>query len=457
MPHEEKPEGWGTSEEGDASKPHGVTPDTIRRWADITTYTEDDSPTEGPILEDPETPLGEIISLRLRNRELTAIREITRSLIAPFHLGQFIYEIITTCCRVMKTEAGSCLLQEAGTGKLHFFWVRGSGADKVREYILEKGKGIAGWSAETGRSALVNDAASDPRFFPGVDEKTGFETRSILCAPVIGREGVIGVVEVLNKKDGSDFGAADLAFLEVLCAEIAVAIESFRARETAQKKDRMALVGAMASSIIHDLKNPMTIIKGHTYLISKEHPVVARSCSHINDEIDRLAELAEEILGVAGGSCRVEQEPTPVAEFIDQFADFVSARLHLGNITLRVENRYDGEAPLDSKRMRRALLNIVTNAIDAIPESGGSIEITSEEIGNEVEISVRDNGSGIPEELLESLFDPFHTSTTAGGTGLGLAIVKNIVEAHRGRLAIESAPDQGTTVRIVLPLGAIPR
>lgn len=440
---------WDSASTSESASPHGVTPDTIRRWADITNYIDDDEAASS-LLPDPETSSGEIISLRMRNRELLAIREIAQRLIAPFHLGQFVCEIITTCCSIMKTEAGSVLLQEAGTGKLHFFRVRGQGADMVREFILEKGQGIAGWVAETGRSCLVNTPAKDPRFFGDVDRRTGFETRSILCSPIQGPHGVIGVVEVLNKKDRSPFSAEDQAFLEVLCAEIAVAIESFRAREEAQRKDRVALVGSMASSIIHDLKNPMTIIKGYTYLHAQEHPESRSFCSQIEGEIDRLTELAEEILGVAKGSSRVRKEEVQVAPFVQEFGEFIRARMGLGEIDFRIQNLYDGRASFDGRRLRRALFNLVTNALDAVPR-GGRIEIRSERSGDDLHLTVSDNGRGIPREIRARLFDPFHSSGTPGGTGLGLAIVQNIVQAHGGRLKVESEEGEGTKVHLFLP------
>ena len=440
---------WESSSPSEEETPRGVTPDTIRRWADDTAYVEDDE--SGGVILDADTPQGEIISLRLRNRELRAIREIAQRLVAPFHLGQFIYEIITTSCRLMKTEAGSVLLQEAGTGKLHFFWVRGTGAEKVREFILDKGQGVAGWAAETGRSCIVNNPAEDPRFFSGVDKKTGFETRGLLCSPIPGPQGVIGVVEVLNKKDGSGFSAEEMAFLEVLCAEVGVAVESFRARERAQRKDREALVGSMASTIIHDLKNPMTIIKGNTFLFAKEHPEARDFCARIDTEIDRLTELAEEILGVAKGSTRVKCQPVDIAPFLSRFGEFVRGRMRLDGIDFVLDNLYEGQANLDEKKLQRALYNLVTNAINAIPE-GGRIEIRSERDDTDLHISVRDNGPGIPEEVRLRLFDPFHGSRTPGGTGLGFAIVSNIVKAHGGRISIDSWSDGGTCIHLYLPL-----
>ncbi|MCZ6603132.1 MAG: GAF domain-containing sensor histidine kinase [Planctomycetota bacterium] len=451
MKAEKDTSAWESASQAGEETPRGVTPDTIRRWADDTIYDEDDRDFEIEPLTDGETPQGEIISLRLRNRELLAIREIAQRLIAPFHLGEFMYEIITTCCRIMRSEAGSVLLQEAGTGKLHFFWVRGAGADKVREFVLEKGQGVAGWSAETGRSCLVSDPENDPRFFADVDRETGFKTTSILCAPIRGAEGVIGVVEVLNKKGGGRFSAEDLAFLEVLSAEVALAIESFRARENARRRERVALIGSMASSIIHDLRNPMTIIKGHTYLLCQAYPQAREHCRKIDVEIDRLTDLASEILGVAKGCSEARPETTSMAPFIDEFVEFIEARMHLSGIELQVENRFEGEAFVDRNRLRRALLNIVTNSIEAIGTEG-KIQIQCQQEGKDLHLSVRDDGPGIPEEVRLKLLDPFHPSGKPGGTGLGMAIVNNIVQAHGGRLEVESSEGKGTCIHLFIPL-----
>ena len=443
---------WDSTESSEGDSPRGVSPDTIRRWADVTTYTDITDLDADTPLSVPTGPAAlEVLMLKKRNRELGAILDISKSLIAPFHLGQFIYEIVTKCCRVLKAERGSVLMQEAGTGKLHFFWVHGDGAEKVRETTLGKGQGIAGWCAENGRPALVNRVHEDPRYFSGVDQQTGVDTRSVLCAPIIGPDGVIGVVELINKKNGGEFVDDDLSFLEVLCAEVALAIQSFRERERAQHNDRMALLGSMASSIIHDLKNPMSIIKGYTYLIGQQFPEAKLHLQQIDNEMDRLTELAEEILGVARGSTTVQREWTDVGPYLREFAEFVRVRLHLDDVELVLDNRFDGKALIDRRRLRRALTNVVTNAFDAIDE-GGRIEIISEARDRELHIVVKDDGPGIPEDIRAGLLDAFHASRKKGGTGLGLAIVNSIVAAHGGSLGVDSPPSQGAVITLRIPI-----
>ena len=444
---------WDSTDSSGTESPRGVTPDTIRRWADVTTYTDiTDMDADTPLTVPTGPAALEVMMLKKRNRELGAILEISKSLIAPFHLGQFIYEIVTKCCRVLRAERGSVLLQEAGSGKLHFFWVHGTDAEKVCEVTLDKGQGIAGWSAETGKPALVNRVHEDPRFYSGIDRETGAETRNVLCAPIIGPEGVIGVVELVNKKSGAEFVDDDLSFLEVLCAEVALAIQSFREREKAQRNDRMALLGSMASSIIHDLKNPMAIIKGYTYILGQQYPEASPHLQQIDTEMDRLTELAEEILGVARGKTKVQREWTAVVPFLDDFAQFVRVRLHLDHVRLELRNEFDGKALLDPRRLRRALMNVVTNAFDALDE-GGRIEIHARAEGGWLQISVTDDGPGIPAEVRAGLLDPFHISRKPGGTGLGMAIVQSIVEAHGGELGIDTADGEGTRVTLRMPLG----
>ncbi len=131
---------------------------------------------------------------------------------------------------------------------------------------MEIGQGILGEAAATNKTLRVDDVAKDPRFEPAIDRQTGFTTKTVLATPILRRGELLGVLEVINKKDAACFAAfftqEDAALLEVVATQAAVAIENSRLFERTVQSEQLSVVGRMASTIIHDLKQPMAVIRG---------------------------------------------------------------------------------------------------------------------------------------------------------------------------------------------------
>lgn len=132
--------------------------------------------------------------------------------------------------KLLDAEAGSILFSEGGDDELFVAEAVGEKSDQVKEVKLKKGQGIAGWVAEKGEPVIVNDVSSDPRFFGGVDKKSNFVTRNIVCVPVRTKNKVLGSLEVINKNSGS-FDSDDMLILVALANQVAVAIENARLYE----------------------------------------------------------------------------------------------------------------------------------------------------------------------------------------------------------------------------------
>ena len=151
------------------------------------------------------------------------------------------------------------------------------------------------------------------------------------------------------------------------------------------------------------------------------------------------------------------REPVPVHELIDRALDLLGARLHRTGI--EVQRLYDATLPpvlVDRDQLTQVLLNLLGNAVDAMPD-GGTLTLETalvrDEQGAAAAVSVTDTGTGIPEEQLERIFEPFFTTKPEGrGTGLGLSVSQGIVRRHGGVLEVRSKPGQGTTMQIRLPL-----
>jgi signal transduction histidine kinase len=212
----------------------------------------------------------------------------------------------------------------------------------------------------------------------------------------------------------------------------------------------------MANSILHDFKSPVTSIGLAVGAIGKRHrdPATSQASAVILRQLRRMESMVEEVLEFARGESRLERRPVAVRGLFASLLELNADAVHRSGVTVRVRTP-DLTVALDHDRMLRVLQNLLSNAIDALgSRPGGRILLTARRRGAACEIAVHDNGPGVPRAIWGTLFQPFTTHGKSGGTGLGLAIARNIVEAHGGKIAFESARGAGTTFRLRLPLRA---
>ena len=246
-------------------------------------------------------PKEELVKLVTRkSEEIQVLREISNRLSGHFEIESLLKEIMNYTKRILYSEACSLLLLEEDSDKLFFYVTDDSGVD-LKAIRLNKGQGIVGAVFESGESVIVNNVQEDPRFFGGVDKKTGFVTRSLVCVPMSVGTKRIGVVEVLNRFEG-EYTEEDVHTLESIAAQSALAIEYVRASEKRSFDDRLAIVGNMSAAMIHDLRNSMQVISGFSQLIASEQPQHNEHCDVIIREIDKLVQMSQEVLEYSRGS-----------------------------------------------------------------------------------------------------------------------------------------------------------
>jgi len=218
-------------------------------------------------------------------------------------------------------------------------------------------------------------------------------------------------------------------------------------------KEKMSLIGEMASSLMHDLRNPVQIILSSLDLIHLTHtdPATADCCAKIETQCDRLITMAGELLEFSREETKLHLERTDTNSLLLQFQAFNGDTLESYDAGVEIESE-PAEIEVDAMRLQRALQNLVFNAAQALGgKLGGRVDVRAWVADSILYLSVRDNGPGIPEAIRDRLFEPFVTFGKSGGTGLGLAIVKNVVEAHRGKISVETQPGQGTEFLIRIP------
>jgi signal transduction histidine kinase len=220
----------------------------------------------------------------------------------------------------------------------------------------------------------------------------------------------------------------------------------------------MAMVGEMAAGVAHTIRNPFTSIKMRMFSLSRSldlSDVQNEDLKVISDEIARIDKIVQNFLEFARPPkliftrCRL-------SSVVDAVSTLLEYRLNAHAVELfYTPNPGIPEVEVDQDRIKEALVNLITNACEAM-EHGGRIVITEaldqdDDLGEVVRVTIRDNGPGIPEAIINRITNPFFT-TKEDGSGLGLSIVARIVREHNGKLTVSQAPDQGAEFTITLPL-----
>jgi signal transduction histidine kinase len=411
--------------------------------------------------------------LERRQDELASLYEVGQEIVSILNLDQLLESILDRALVLVGAERGFLVLWSPINGDFQVPVARRLDRDEVDSAQIEISYGVIQRVLTSREPLVTTNAQEDPRFQTSHSIVT-YQIRSVLAAPMIAKEELIGAIYVDTRLSSRLFDESDLALLVGMANQAAVAIQLARLYESLQARnrelqealhelqeaqdeliqaERLSVVGRMASSVIHDLKNPMTTIKGYASLLGRTDlpPEMREQFSTIiTRSVDTFVEMTQEILDYARGGGPLQPAEVNVSTFVNDLCDFVDRDFQEKGISLRRQLDYTGPVMMDETKMRRALYNIVTNARDAM-ESGGCLTITTSCTDNIIEFDLSDTGPGIPEEIRDTLFEPFVTYGKLTGTGLGLAIAKKTVEDHGGTISVKSAPGQGTTFVIRVP------
>ena len=223
-------------------------------------------------------------------------------------------------------------------------------------------------------------------------------------------------------------------------------------------KEKMEIIGEMVNTILHDFRSPFTGIQLASAMMKETHSDedTQEWCDLITMQIQRMLSMAEEVLEFSKGSTILNIKPVYLSEIIEKFEKL--NRIYFQSNKANFSRDIDPDIIInaDDNKLIRVLQNLVTNAVEAFHQPGGSIYIKAIQHKNWAQIIIQDNGPGIPEAIQDHLFEAFVTYGKRSGTGLGTAIVKSIIEAHNGEIKFISIPNKGTTFKIILPLAKSP-
>jgi signal transduction histidine kinase len=375
---------------------------------------------------------------------------ISRDLASTLDLNVLLRRIVQVAVELCDAEASSILLFDEKKQELIFQASTDIKNEERMHGILVPKESIAGWVAVHRQSLNVPDVHQDQRFFSQVSAQLDFPTRSLIATPMIVKDKLVGVLEVLNKHEGP-FTARDLEFLTVLSDQAAVAIENARLFHQSD----------LISELVHELRTPLTSIITICYLLEKPEISDAdrlKLVSTIHAETNRLNEMATEFLDLA----RLEsgRTGTRISQFslsllVKESCQMFQGRAAEAGIDLHLDlpgGFLDMEG--DRDQIKQLILNLLSNAIK-YNHAGGRVFVRGWEDNGKVSLEVRDTGPGIPPDAIPRLFERFYRVPDLypdrTGTGLGLSICKRIVENHKGSISVVSNVGVGTSFIVQLP------
>jgi len=415
------------------------------------------------------------------NRELTALNTIASAVSRSLDLEEILPSTLETITTLLEMRAGAvCLLddkhRQLTVQAQHGFSPRG--IQKLKALWLVE-EGIVGQVVESGEPALVKDLTGLEPWSEAVtaagDEANKAEklSLSLFCVPLPIQDRALGALVVL-RTNPPGFAAPDQSLLAAIGQQIGISVENARLytelrqfaleleRSQAQlvQAEKLAAMGRLTASIAHELNNPLQAVQNCLHLTLKRQLGAEKQKRYLSlaqEEVERLIDIVLRMLDFYRPS-RGQRSPTDINALIDNVLALTAKKLQRGKIT--VHRQLARDLPLVnlvSDQIKQVFLNMVINAIEAMPQDGDLIitsrlESNSDEGGEKwLRVSFADNGIGLSPEELKRIFEPFYT-TKSRGTGLGLSVSYGIVERHGGHIDVKSVPGKGTLFSVRLPL-----
>ena len=417
------------------------------------------------------------------SKKLATALELGFLINSTVDLDEVLYLIMTYANLVVASTASTLMLYDKETHELVFSFPTGLKAKKIKDIRISAETGIAGWVAQHQEYVLVKDARKDPRFYTGIDTMTGCETKSLLCVPMKSKTNFIGVLEVLNKTNGSHFTENDALLLSIFAQQVAIAIENARLftaleerlkqekarQEELARAERLHVIGTLAGGIAHDLNNILFPIMGHTELLLMNTPEDSPSIGNlkaINTASLRAKDLVKQILTFSRQESR-ELILLKMQPIIKEALKFIKSTIPK---TIEIKNDINPDGGIiraDPTQIHQIIMNLVTNACHAMEETGGELRVGLKEIkihkqdmlsqimepGVYACLTIADTGIGMDKALTEKIFDPFFTTKELGkGTGMGLSVVHGIVNKIGGTIRVHSEPGKGSEFYVYFPV-----
>jgi two-component system NtrC family sensor kinase len=413
---------------------------------------------------------GELtISLQRRVEQLTILSAVGKSVVSLMDIEELLSRIVEAGVYVTKAEEGFLLLVDQQSNDLYLRSGKNLGSEQAQGLRLKVEDSLAGQVVQTGRPVRRGGKGTGRDF----KVKTGYLVKSLLHVPLILRGEAIGVLSVDNQVSDVEFTEEDQYLLSTLADYAAISIENAtlydelrqkmkdleRSQQELIESSKLAAVGTLAAGVAHEFNNLLAAISGHTELglVSDDMEEIKNALQVVVDSVDRAKRITSNLLTFARRR-EPRMEMSDVAEAVESPLQLLERDLEKSNIQLLRKFSKIPPVVCDAGQISQVCLNLLTNARDAMLPEGGTLTVELKADDDNMLLSFTDTGSGIPDHILDKLFEPFVTTKgplgggEMAGTGLGLSVSYGIVKNHGGTIEVETEEGKGSTFTVRLPI-----
>ena len=388
-------------------------------------------------------------------RRLAASYEISKATAATLDLTGVMDRVLAALFELFDAAGRAFIvLVDSDTGEVSSAAVRRRVPDDTEEITMSR---TALQQAMDQREAILcSDALDDARYSEAMSV-ISLGIRSMMIAPLIFQDEVLGAIYVDTRRGTGQFGEADLELLTAAAGQVAGCVANARLHGKVVESERLAAVGQTVAGLAHCIKNILQGIKGGAYIIDngleKENmDGVLSGWSMVKRNNVFMEDLVFDLLSYSKNR-KPDYKATDLNELCGEVCELAAARGDTKGVTVTLNaDPTLGPVELDPTGMRRCLVNLAMNAVDACEKTKGNVVVATEPPRDGmVRVTVSDDGCGMSEEVQAKLFTVFFSTKSAKGTGLGLPVVRKIAEEHGGRVEVASKEGEGTTFTVYLP------
>ena len=413
----------------------------------------------------------------MRNTRLAILNAISMTISNSLDLNEVLNSTIDKIRELLESDSVRIYLLDGKRNVLNLAAHKGLSSEFISKSHIrhrEVGTGFLGQAVLACETRVVDniEASEDP--YADLLVKEGLHSTAYI--PLVSKGQPLGVM-VVSSYSGFKFSANYVDFLTAIGNQIGVAVDNANlyenlkrayqklkeAQEQVIRTEKLASLGKLAATVAHEINNPLAAVLTYTRLMMKlisrgrftqeRLEDVARYLTIMESETARCGEIVKNLLAFSRQP-KITVEASSIEELIEKTLPLISHDLEMKNIQLVKEIEPDlPKIKCSSRHIQQALLNLLSNASEAMPE-GGTLTVTAKrsKIDGFVEAVISDTGCGISEEDLKNIFEPFFTTKEEGrGVGLGLSVVHGIITRHNGSIEIESKPGEGSTFKVRLP------
>lgn len=415
--------------------------------------------------------------VEMRNTRLAILNAISMTISNSLDLNEVLNSTIDKIRELLESDSVRIYLLDGKRNVLNLAAHKGLSSEFISKSHIrhrEVGTGFLGQAVLGCETRVVDniEASEDP--YADLLVKEGLHSTAYI--PLVSKGQPLGVM-VVSSYSGFKFSANYVDFLTAIGNQIGVAVDNANlyenlkrayqklkeAQEQVIRTEKLASLGKLAATVAHEINNPLAAVLTYTRLMMKlmsrgrftqeRLEDIARYLTIMESETARCGEIVKNLLAFSRQP-KITVETSSIEELIEKTLVLISHDLEMKNIQLVKEIEPDlPKIKCSSRHIQQALLNLLSNASEAMPE-GGTLTVTAKHSKSDgfVEAVISDTGCGISEEDLKNIFEPFFTTKEEGrGVGLGLSVVHGIITRHNGSIEIESKPDEGSTFKVRLP------